>query len=70
MRPFTITTIELDGDSFDAIHEYGDDIYWIPGEGNTFQTKYQNGRKQRIAGTSYGAFGADMNRTRECEKIG
>lgn len=60
---FIMTTVEIDGKTVDAVKEWGDVIYWAPGDEYSFQV--HNGR--RVAGTSFQAFGADCNRASESE---
>lgn len=60
---FIMTTVEVDGKTVDAVKEWGDCVYWTPGDEHSFQV--HNGR--RIAGISYQTFGSDFNRAYEIE---
>jgi len=60
---FIMTTVEVDGKTVDAVKEWGDVVYWTPGEEHAFQVHH--GR--RVAGTAFEAFGSDYNRAFEIE---
>lgn len=60
---FIMTTVEVDGKTVDAVKEWGDVVYWTPGEEHSFQVHH--GR--RVAGTAFEAFGSDYNQAFEIE---
>ena len=63
MDKFTWANVRVDSTEVRAVTEWYTGIYWVPGERRTFQVH----EGQRIAGTSYGFFGADCDLARESE---